>query len=500
MNPLPETEVERDGDARLVVSGRIGLARFPWLADHRADAGPVFPAVCALEFLFRAARMLDPAFPLAGIERAAFKRFLGLPASGEDVDVFAEVRRVDGGAMEAALYTTLAAKAGGIRRRVEHVAARFFPGRTLEARSSRACPEGTASRDGPFEGPAFLVEGARLYGELVPFGAAFRWAREAWLYPEGVTGRIASSGAEHADGLLGDPFVLDSAMHLACAWCERYRGIVGFPVGFASVEIVRPPKPGEACLARLDHAGDEGPAVLFDGSILGADGAAVLRIAGLRMADVSRGAAAPPAWVGVTETPPPDPAAALGIDPRDLVLFEIDAATAWSRVAPSGQDAERTARFHPRRARTFLASRLARERLAAKSPGDGPVSVAHDPRFVVAVRGKPGETIGVDVEAQDGRALAASRAFLSDGERALLARAGDGLTEEEAAVRAWSAKECIGKTRGVGLGKVVSRITVEAIGRAATTLRDEASGEAGRVGHAELERHLLTLFASTRLS
>ena len=132
MIPLPETIVERAA-GRLVASARIGVARFPYLEDHRTGAGPVFPAVCALEFLFRAVRTLDPAFPLARIERAAFKRFLSLPGSGADVEVFAEVRRADGGALEAALYTTLAARAGGIRRRVEHVAATFVRERSGDA-------------------------------------------------------------------------------------------------------------------------------------------------------------------------------------------------------------------------------------------------------------------------------------------------------------------------------------------------------------------------------
>jgi phosphopantetheinyl transferase len=96
------------------------------------------------------------------------------------------------------------------------------------------------------------------------------------------------------------------------------------------------------------------------------------------------------------------------------------------------------------------------------------------------------------VEPVDGRALRVARAFLSDDERAVLASS-PGLTHEEAAVRAWSAKECYGKALGVGLGKVIERARIRAVGGSETCIEDHQRPGRAVVRHAAAVGHLFSL-------
>ena len=85
---------------------------------------------------------------------------------------------------------------------------------------------------------------------------------------------------------------------MACAWGQRYRGIVAFPVGFDRREIAVPTRAGETYCCRVVPLPDEGAVLRFDILITGRDGRPAEVIRGVAMRDISGGRRKPPAWVG----------------------------------------------------------------------------------------------------------------------------------------------------------------------------------------------------------
>ena len=115
------------------------------------------------------------------------------------------------------------------------------------------------------EGPPFTVPDSRLYDELVPFGPAYRNVRGDILLTEsGVSATVSGGDFPEAEGPLGSPFPLDAAMHAACAWGQRYRNRVVFPIGFDRREILAPTRTGETYLCRIMPLPDEGAVLRFD--------------------------------------------------------------------------------------------------------------------------------------------------------------------------------------------------------------------------------------------
>ena len=86
-------------------------------------------------------------------------------------------------------------------------------------------------------------------------------------------------------------------MHVACAWGQRYRNVVAFPVGFDRREILLPTSAGETYLCRVFPLPDEGAVLRFNVRLFGEDHRPVEIILGLKMRDISGGRLKPPAWV-----------------------------------------------------------------------------------------------------------------------------------------------------------------------------------------------------------
>jgi hypothetical protein len=125
----------------------------------------------------------------------------------------------------------------------------------------------------PIPGPAFTVSDSRLYDELVPFGPAYRNVRgDVFLAEGGVSATVSGGDFPEAEGPLGSPFPLDAAMHAACAWGQRYRNRVVFPIGFDRREILAPTRAGETYLCRIAPLPDEGAVLRFDIRLYGCDG------------------------------------------------------------------------------------------------------------------------------------------------------------------------------------------------------------------------------------
>jgi hypothetical protein len=120
---------------------------------------------------------------------------------------------------------------------------------------------------------------------------------EVCLTHAGASANVSGGDFRDAVGPLGSPFPFDAAMHVACAWGQRYRNIVAFPVGFDYREIIAPTRNGETYICRVFPLAEEGAALRFNVWLFGEDHRPVEIILGLKMRDISGGRLKPPAWV-----------------------------------------------------------------------------------------------------------------------------------------------------------------------------------------------------------
>ena len=290
----------------------LTVATPPHLRDHHFEGQPVFPSVLALELLAGAVRAAAPDVDVRSSRDARFLRWLPTDPGRPSLEAQVELSVVAGEATARASLLTLArAGRAGLTRALEHVAVSFGRDDDPGAAPTTTAPEPalwqTLRRQG------LGVEAATLYAELVPFGPSFHNALDPiWLAPGGALGLLRAPTAEERraqpDGLLGSPYPLDAAMHLACAWSQHFCGAVTFPTGYTRRRVLRPTRPGErytGCVVPArpgdgDGGGSASPPLTFDLWICGLDGGApdleVVHevVEGLRMEDLSRGRLRPP--------------------------------------------------------------------------------------------------------------------------------------------------------------------------------------------------------------
>jgi len=278
----------------------------PHLVDHHFEGQPVLPSVLALELLAQAARDHAPEIEVDALRSrdARFLRFLPTSPEATQIEAAVELTFGDDGALRASLLTVHPAGQSGMTRAKEHV--RVVLGGFAGEPPPLPDPEALLGlRQQGFGAPA-----ARLYSELVPFGPSFQWAADPIrLAPGGATGRLLAPGPDEGDalpaGLLGSPHPLDAAMHLACAWGQRFCGAVTFPTRYARRTVGRPTEAGglyAGCVVPRDGSGPgASPPLTFDLWIYGTDdpsGHVVHEVVeGLVMEDLSRGRLRPPDWV-----------------------------------------------------------------------------------------------------------------------------------------------------------------------------------------------------------
>ncbi len=269
---------------------RIGVA--PYLLDHRIEEQAVLPAAEALNALARAAREDAPERPVRAMAEASFPRFLPIAPGERRIEALCEIERRGNGDRVCRLLTESISRSGRIHRAKEHAAVRFRG----EAPDIPVLTFAQASR---LEGKNFRIAPGRLYRELVPFGPAYRNVLDGTLVLSraGAIARVSSGSVAGAAGVLGSPFPMDAALHCACAWGQRYAGVVAFPVGFAERFVFRPVAAGETCFARILPAGACERALIFDLWIYDLDGAPRETLLGVAMKDVTAGRLKPPAWV-----------------------------------------------------------------------------------------------------------------------------------------------------------------------------------------------------------
>jgi hypothetical protein len=261
----------------------------PYWRDHCLGAGAVLPAVEALQILARSLPA-GAGTPLVQ-EEASFPHLLVLAPDQEEITLYSEQDSEAGGRGWARLLTLRQGRQGAWCRAIEHACLRFSS--ATAARQERAAWAGPAER-----GEAFVFPASRLYEELVPFGPAYRnTVGEVCLDPQGAWAQVTGGEKAGAEGPLGSPFPFDAAMHLACAWGQRYRGQVTFPVAFRRRQIFAPTQTGKSYLCQVSWRGEDARGIYFDLALSTAEGERAEQVEGLAMRPLARERRQPPAWI-----------------------------------------------------------------------------------------------------------------------------------------------------------------------------------------------------------
>ena len=255
----------------------------------------VLPGVWALEYLARSVARIFPEAALTSCTAVRFDKFLTLPPPDiAAVDAVAEIAPLADGLLETVLQTRHVAPRSGIARMKTHVRACFG----LRRRGDHDRRPEPLPVDAP--GDVFEVEPERLYTEMVPFGRAFRnIIAPVRLVASGARATVWGGHPKGEDTFLrlGSPFPLDAAFHAACAWVQRYRGIVAFPVALQQRLIRQPTRFGHRYDAEIRFREEGGGKLLFDLYLRDDEGRLCEVVRGLAMRDVSGGKLQPPEWI-----------------------------------------------------------------------------------------------------------------------------------------------------------------------------------------------------------
>jgi hypothetical protein len=267
-----------------------------YLRDHCYEGRAVLPAAEALQILARSLpRDIDHCDPLIQ-EGGEFSRLLQIDPGVNTLLLFHEIRLSYEGKMQSRLNTLHSGRQTQLNRRITHVSVNFSSGETYRQRE-RQTPKTSVDAD-PWKGPLFIFSCQQLYRDLVPFGLSYRNViTDVTLDGSGAGAGVSGGEIREAIGPLGSPFPFDAAMHVACAWGQRYGNIVAFPVGFERREILTPTSAGETYLCRVIPLAGEGSFLRFNICLYDEKRKLVEIILGLKMRDISGGRLKPPAWV-----------------------------------------------------------------------------------------------------------------------------------------------------------------------------------------------------------
>ena len=222
----------------------VSITVKPWLFDHRFEGAAILPAVEMLQHMARAVQSHFPSACTTSMNHAAFDRFLRIDPACTVINAYCSLVMEENGSILATLTTAGKVGKSSVTRIKEHAAVCF---------SAPALPvsQTLAGALGAYHLPGFEIPACRLYGELVPFGPAFQSVQDRVTLTESAAfARVYALDHPGTWGPLGSPFPLDGSLHAACAWAQRYCGIVAFPVGFVERVIVQPIVPGEEVMTR----------------------------------------------------------------------------------------------------------------------------------------------------------------------------------------------------------------------------------------------------------
>ena len=98
--------------------------------------------------------------------------------------------------------------------------------------------------------------------------------------PSAAGARVLAARHHTPPGPLGSPFPLDAAFHTACAWGQRYAGVVAFPVGLDCRRVHRPTRPGDFYQAVVMPRRTTPELLVFDLALYDLDGGLCERVQG----------------------------------------------------------------------------------------------------------------------------------------------------------------------------------------------------------------------------
>lgn len=269
-----------------------------WL-DHHNQGRAVLPAVAAMQLMAQWVLTRFPQTDIRAMRRARFEKFLPLPLTGP-VSAVSEMTPIGTAAIQGELATKVTAKTTKMSRLMVHARAEFGAAESIPDRSV-----GAGDPDGDMTAADLLVDPARIYAELVPFGPAFQNIVEPLhLCPHGAMAQIIAPDLSdpQTQQPLGSPFVADAAFHAACVWSQRYAGIVAFPVGIETRVIHTLTVPGQRYTARVVPVKQDGAELVFDLWIRDEAGRPAETLKGVTMRDVSGGRLVPPDWIMAEDT------------------------------------------------------------------------------------------------------------------------------------------------------------------------------------------------------
>ncbi|MBN1663094.1 MAG: polyketide synthase dehydratase domain-containing protein [Deltaproteobacteria bacterium] len=487
----------------------------PYLRDHRFNGQVILSAVEILQRLAVSLQSHCPDAPVRRMQSASFERFLTIEEDCRVIEACHEAEIHENGRFRSRLTTVGPLPGKTVRRTKVHAVVDF-----VEPEPDRdPLPMDLASS---LEGVVFDVPVLRLYEELVPFGPAYRSLTSLFLSESGALGRLLAPEYK-ASAPLGSPFPFDGALHAACAWGQRFRHIIAFPVGFEERTIFVPTKPGGAYICRVLPVATDGGELIFDIRIYAPDGALCEDIRGVVMKDVFGGRNKPPNWIGIgggaNGRHPADREdlllARIRKQCRALSVIEIRAVADFADQALSPAEQARSEKMGRKRKASFVAGRLALKRLSrqlnggdSSTPASGVhtimpdgvrprcpappgseifCSLSHDARFAVAAA--VDEPVGIDVEQVSDRILKTRHLFMTDEEMALTERSPLGAAA--ASIRVWSVKEAVSKLMDRPLAESWHAVSVYVIGRHMSRLT--VNGERYTAFHDAVDDHVFTL-------
>jgi hypothetical protein len=263
----------------------------PYLQDHRVQGKAVLPAVESLIVMAGVVKTHYPTMMMDCLKNATFSRFLTILPDKKIQHVFVDVEDCGDGGITTSLLTSLKSKTGNINRDIEHARVSFYSADSEEFRSP---PFHIVNK---LEGQCISVPSTTVYRDLIPFGVSFQnIVGDVSVSREGAVAYMFSRNNEADEDLLGSPFALDTVMHAACVWGQRFAGIVPFPVGFEKRIIHRKTKKGEEYLGRVVPLSVNKDSVIFDAWIYKND-VMYESISGMKLMDVTKGRMRPPDWI-----------------------------------------------------------------------------------------------------------------------------------------------------------------------------------------------------------
>ena len=480
-----------------------------YLQDHCFQGKAVLPAVEAMQMLASSVLIYLPHAEVALIRNARFDKFLHTGAAAGSLTARNEIEICADGRLISRLITRSKSQKAAITRVIEHVTVQFGGKKD----DTFPLPIDFVSA---LEGVCFDIPADRLYRDLVPFGPAYQNVEHhVFMSKKGAVANLKGVDMDGSLGPLGSPFPLDAAFHVACAWGQRYSGIVGFPVGFDKRLIYSPTNQGQRYICRIMPAQPcTANRLKFNIWIYDQSGILKEEILGLQMKDVSGGRLSPPQWIanGAEE----DTLELINSRCTALSVIELKAINSLAEKALSDRETDRFKKMGIERGKSYLGARLCCKRIFRQLSGDDrqtpasaittvspdgirpccPVkgkdsgafcSVSHDSRFAIAVASH--NPIGVDVEEISEKVLKSRRLYMNEKERALVKSSS--LGDIEASIRIWTTKEAVSKALGISLAESWKRVSVKDIGISRSMMEIDTKDHTAF--HDAIDNHLFTI-------